>query len=899
MNVFHKVTLQSLKKNKTRTIVTIIGIMLSAAMICAVTTMFTSLQNYLYENFCYQNGSWHGSVVYADTEDLEHIQNSNEIEDLVAAPSIGYAILDEVNVSNKPYLYIYGATEGFFEMLPVKLTTGEYPKNENEIILTELLLDSGGVSYKIGDTITMEIGDRVSEGWFFGQDTKFIGWDKTAEEYEEFIGRETRTYTVVGFFGRPNVVFDDSSTAGFSAITAASAEEITSSSHYDVFFTLKNPKNTFRFMEKNGFPMQVNYDVLTSLGVSGFTDFYTVLYGLIAIVIGLIMFGSVSLIYNAFSISVSERTKQFGLLSSIGATKRQLRKMVLFEALDVSLIGIPLGIIVGISGIGITLACIGDRFSTLMDFAVPMHLHVLPMTIVSAVAIAWITVLISAWIPSRRATQISAVEAIRQTCDITINAKQSGTSRITYKLFGLPGVIASKHFKRNRKKYRTTVVSLFMSIVLFVSASAFTDYLTESAADVYDLNGFDVAYYLDPDDTRNLPVADFMEFVRSNETVTEAAYTRRDILGCFANRSDLTDEWMYDVVRSTEVEMEEDSPTEHISLAVIYVDDNTFRNFLKENNLNEQEYTNAEKPLAVAVDGITRFHIMKEKFVTTNVLKTGKAELTTEFIMPIDGYAHMETVTNPDGTRSVYYINRENSEEIVEYSEDEAIVIQTLQVGAAVYEKPWFLDTTAELILLYPDSVRQAVNPFYDNIIRDYSILIRTDNHSECFASLSESLRANGMSDNRLVDYAENEAQDRAMLTIIEVFAYGFIVLISLIAAANVFNTISTNISLRRREFAMLKSVGMSAKGFNRMMNYECLLYGTKSLLYGIPVSCAVTYLIFCTVSSGLSTGFRLPWGAIGIAVLSVFLVVSATMMYSMSKIRQENPIDALRNENL
>jgi putative ABC transport system permease protein len=137
------------------------------------------------------------------------------------------------------------------------------------------------------------------------------------------------------------------------------------------------------------------------------------------------------------------------------------------------------------------------------------------------------------------------------------------------------------------------------------------------------------------------------------------------------------------------------------------------------------------------------------------------------------------------------------------------------------------------------------------------------------------------------------------MITVINVFAYGFIILISLIAATNVFNTVSTGISLRRREFAMLKSVGMTSKGFNKMMNYECLLYGAKALLFGLPTSFIITYLIYFFVSHGAEISFVLPWSAIGIAVFSVFAVVFATMMYSMSKIKKDNPIDALKNENL
>ena len=95
----------------------------------------------------------------------------------------------------------------------------------------------------------------------------------------------------------------------------------------------------------------------------------------------------------------------------------------------------------------------------------------------------------------------------------------------------------------------------------------------------------------------------------------------------------------------------------------------------------------------------------------------------------------------------------------------------------------------------------------------------------------------------------------------------------------------------------MLRSVGMTNRGFNRMMNFECLLYGAKSLLFGIPASIGVTYLIFLSARSGMDTGFYLPWSALFIAVGSVFLVVFLSMMYSMAGIKRDNPIEAMKNE--
>ena len=146
---------------------------------------------------------------------------------------------------------------------------------------------------------------------------------------------------------------------------------------------------------------------------------------------------------------------------------------------------------------------------------------------------------------------------------------------------------------------------------------------------------------------------------------------------------------------------------------------------------------------------------------------------------------------------------------------------------------------------------------------------------------------------------AESRNSSRMMVTIVNVFSYGFIILISLIALANVFNTISTSIMLRRREFAMLKSIGLSGRGFSRMMNYESMIYGLRSLMFGIPAAILMTVWIWRVTGNAFDSGFYIPWHGVVIAVASVFIVVFATMLYATHRIRKDNPIDALRNENL
>ncbi len=897
MNVFNKVTLQSLKKNKTRTIVTIIGIILSAAMICAVTTFASSVMNYALETAIYSVGNWHGRETDTAYETYEDVRTSGDVEDAVYLQQLGYAVAEGCENEFKPYIYLLGAGKNVESVFPIHIISGNYPTSENEILLPEHLYTNGGVKYNIGDTITLELGKRMLNGYPMRQNNPCYIYENGNEilNGETLEVREIRTYAVVGFYERLNWRIEDFDAPGYTAITLADKEP-SADYLYDVYFRMDNPKEIYGFMKKMGFSGDLNTEVLMYLGTSRYDNFSTMLYSLSAIVIGLIIFGSVSLIYNAFSISVSERTKQFGLLSSVGATKKQLRRMVLFEASVVSVIGIPLGVLAGVGGIGVTLMFIGDKFRS-MGFPIDMKLSVSPISIIIAVAVAIITVLISAWIPSKRATTVSAVEAIRQNIDVK-NTKPIKTSKLTYKLFGLPGMLASKHYKRSKMKYRTKVISLFMSIVLFVSSSAFTNYLMESVSGGFGSVGHDLNVSISGDEFDNITPDELLNRMKSAKSVTDAAYAQERFINAEIKNEYLTDEGI--TFLDTNWGQSDSTSVRNMYAYISFVDDETYKALLKEYDLNEQMYMNPESPLAVVVDGITRFNNNKQKYETINFLRGDKSELISRAERRIKGYSCCGEVE--DGIVRYVKDGNDDSEDnkYLDLPIEEAYITTTLKIGKVITEKPFFISNLySRMLLIYPISFADVIFEDFDTEDNLYYYMLSSSSHAESYTAVQTILSDNGFNAKDLQNIAEMEESNRNLVTIIQVFSYGFIVLISLIAAANVFNTISTNISLRRREFAMLKSVGMTAKGFNKMMNFECLLYGSKALLLGLPVSCGITYLIYLAIMEGYETTFHLPWTAIGIAVLSVFLVVFVTMMYSMSKIKKDNPIDALKNENL
>ena len=908
MNVFSKVTLESLKKNRTRTVVTIIGIMLSAAMICASTTFVSSMQNFVLRCEIYSSGDWHGAVYDAAYKDYEDIRDSGKVSSAAYAQVLGYAKIDSAN-ERKPYLYVLGGdvASGYFKTMPVHLILGTLPKDSTEIILPEHLTSNGKVNYKLGDTVTLDVGDRTLDGRRLGQDTPVYTYDSETQveimSGERLENTEPRTYTVVGIYERPT--FEDYSAPGYTALTAADTKSADQAPIH-CYFKLHKPAGVYDFMKEMGYTQEYRYayntKVLLYSGTAPFDSFLTAFYSLAAIIIALIVFGSVSLIYNAFSISVSERTRQFGLLSSVGATRKQLRRMVLFEALAVSIVGIPLGILVGIGGIGITLLLIGDKFFSIVRVAIPMRLCVSWQAVVIAAVIALVTVLISAWIPSKRATRVSAVEAIRQSMDIKVSGRPVRTSKLAYKLFGLPGVLAGKHYKRNRKKYRTTVVSLFMSIVLFVSAAAFTDYMMESAEGGLASDQFDLIYAAESDASAAMTPDALLELLFSEPNVTGGTYTKKQFLQGDISREYVT-AMFADRFSSFGTESEDAAPKElGISGYLYFVADAEFNRLLEKYNLKEADYYDRDKPLGIALDRNIELDRRLEKYVTLDTLQGDGCVIEGLYYVEIDGYYRKDSRIDENGNKVVLYQNRDNENDIIELPYEESFAKYTLRSEKTIEEAPFFVSrsTPVAINMIYPYSMLESVIPEAAlNQFRNTEYFLTSSNHTASFENLATVLTENGLSSRQLFDYAANAETNRNVVTIIRVFAYGFIVLISLIAVANVFNTISTNISLRRREFAMLKSVGMTQKGFRRMMNYECLLYGSKALLLGLPVSCGITYLIYRAVTTAYETSFHLPWAAIGIAVLSVFLVVFATMMYAMRKVKKDNPIDALKNENL
>lgn len=910
MNILTSYTLRCLKQNRVRTLVTLIGIILSVALFTAVAEGAYSGRQYLVDVTVAENGAYHGWLDHVNPDKLEQLRQRPELEQTAELEDLGWALVgDTEHQQAYPYLHIVSMSEGFSDLVTVRLLEGRMPENEHELLISDMTEASTGVKYQVGQLVTVQAGRRVDQaGNTLDEHNPYLF------EQERLTDTEERVYTVVGVYDRFSDDVEGWDMPGSLVLTTGA-----SGPNYKFFLTMKHIDDCSEFLYScfpeialNG---GTNRDLLAYSGASANQEINAVIYGLVAILFALIFLGSVALIYNSFSISVSERTRQFGLLKSIGATKRQTRRAVLTEALLLCAAGIPAGLLLGCGGIGLTLRFLQPAFNSFVNIegidGVKIRLVLYAPALALAAGIGLLTALVSAWIPAMRATRLTPIAAIRQSADVKIKPRRVKVSKLTEKLFGFPGTLAAKNFKRSRKQYRSTVISLFMSIVLFISAFTFSDYLRKDIANSVSKSVADLLVYIQ---NPGLP-SEHGKNVERMEALAERLRSAEHIeaVSCAEYRSlDLLIPEQYMSAEAVASDFTQENGVFHLVRTVYFLREEEYRALCAETGADPEAreavaYVN--ETLVLREDGNTVFRLCPllraERLPIPVATETVKELEGMVYVGPhyddgaddnapptVAGYEFVpEERCGPDGMYS--------QDDVVILSREEATEQRELTVGGILRERP-LPSRGNELSLYLPASCMGTEIP-EDPGAQFVQLFIRAPQHEAAMTSVQDAINALGRGDLFYVhDTRSGQESNHSLLLVLNVFTFGFIILISLIAAANVFNTISTNVALRRREFATLKSVGMGNRAFGRMMRFECLLYGAKALLWGLPVSVGVSWLIWKVVDQGFGQGpFRLPWTAMGIAAGSVFLVVFATMFYATWKIKKDNPIDALKQETL
>ena len=669
--------MQNLKLNKKRTVVTIIGIALSVALICAVTTFAVSFQQAMVNREIKTSGNRYININEINRDDLKDIENNSKVEQVTYNQEIGYVQLENSENEYKPYGYIEALDEKALNNMGLRLTEGRLPENENEILIPEHLESNGHIKYNIGDKIIFTVGNRVSEGYKLNQSIPY--------------------YT----------------------------EE-------DIKFQLEN-------------------NMLTEENMS-------------------------------------------------------------------SLI---------------------DNFNLVLVISWP--------AILIAIFISIIMIIISLVRPSIRAGRISPIDAIREKSDIKITNRQlkkqkkNGNKikeyKITKKLFGIEGVIARKNFNRSKKKYRTTIFSIFLSIVLFISMSSIMDSLFSVSSLRVQEMGYNLRVYSGT----------------GNKTEAE---------DYFAKIGKLDGIKEYAIISTAEIGINQD---------IINPDSSFYSDIIYLYALNDECYNNYIKELGLQYDNIKDKAILYD----TRVMRVQQDNKIRRFD------CNLLNINEGD------YIDYGTLDENHNLHVDGKI-----QIGVRTTTLPMdsiFADNTSPVLIVS--------NEFIKNF--DYTVDTMYIDAEDPYELQNEIANIDYDNNGNIYNFEEQERANNNLSLIISIFLYGFIAVISVIGITNIFNTIATNMALRGREFAILKSIGMTDKEFKRMINYESFIYGLKALIFGLPVGVLLSYLIYNITGTVYEQEYHLPLRAIIISIIFVFVIIFITMQYSARKTKNQNIIETIKKENI
>ena len=855
MKILNNLTIKHLKANKKRTIVTIIGIILSTALMVGIGLLFSTVRDNSVKMIIENNGDHH-AVIEVEKNKLDFISKNDSVSKYKYKSSLGYSLYEGITNEYKPYINVLTASKEYLEDL--KLIEGRLPNNENEIIISEHLETNGEVKLNVGDKIKLNIGDRISkEGILLGDspyafeytcDENNVCTENVDEKTESLINTKEKEYTIVGIIKRD--ILEDYSNPGYSAFTVSEPSEMLM-----VYVNYKNVKDTYKNSQiiaqnlgykpvnDSNYYHEVNYNdnLLAFSGVSNYSNMIDSMAWVIIIILSLVSIACIIVIYNSFAISVMERKKQFGLFSSIGATQKQLRHTVFFEAFIVGIIGIPLGVASAYLGIGIVLMIVNKLLPNMFDF--PLALATYPLFIIIPIIFMIITILVSAFLPARSASRVSPIEAIRLNDDIKIKSKKLKTPRII-KLFGVEGEIAYKNMKRNKKKYRITIISLFISIVLFVSFSSLLKYGLTSAYDFTELPKYEYAASFSSDKKESIDSI-INQVLKIDGIKKYSVYNQTNFL---TDNNDYFNKEVLDMENTT---------NDRISVNVLSLDNKSYEEYKKQIGLS------TDQPIL------------------------------------LNTYSYIEYTNNSRKQITVTPYNKISSLEIKTYDEKNNFKLDNIYSTSIL---PFGIEETylGTMTIIVNEETYNKLN-IDDNYYS--SMYLLADNYDEFDKLLDSESKENILTDDVSV-YTINIKKELQLLSnivfVIKLLLYGFISLVTLIGVTSVINTINTSIALRKKEFAVLRSIGLTPRGFNKMMLFECLFFGLKSLLYGLPVSFIVIYLFHLSFNGIVSfDSMLIPYGSILLAIFGVFIIVLISMWYATIRIKKDNILDAIREENI
>lgn len=949
MNLMKTLTLKNLKLNRKRTIVTIVGIILATALLSALVTLVSSFQYSMIEYQKQKGGDFHVKFSNVKMSELSEFKNNRNIESTFETMGMGFAKLDGCKNEYKPYAYVMATDEAGFEKGCFNLIEGRMAKNEDEIVIPRHLKTNGRIDIKVGDEITLDIGKR------YDSNTESVIWENIAYEHEAetLTDTVTKRYKVVGIMERPGYGMEDYSAAGYTFVTysdelaaidngtksevneadttltvysrytqkalrnkdAVTADIIgvdeklfEKSNNSSVEMSAEESDRFLKEMENAKYDIYINRFLISYECVFPIDGTFKALFTVAAVVALIIILTSVYCIKNSFNISITEKIRQYGMLASVGATRRQIKSSVKTEAAMLGVVGIPVGTMSGILASFILVKVVNALSAGWLNFALSFHTS-LPALIL-AVILSIATIYFSATGSARRAARVTPLEAIRNTKEIKIKSAKLKTPAIIGRIWGIGGVISYKNIKRNKKKYRTTVTSIVICSVTFIVIS----YFMSMAFSVVGMSYASVDYNIGINMSckKDLDIEKLSELLSGIEgakdylvgagyyfDVDKPEYTKEYGEYCgqlYDDREDVSQEFFITVLNDKSYDKyASDAGVKNADTGAILVNKCTFDVY----NEKSSKYVKEEMELYKYKAGDTiecGYNVYDDASSDDNAAE-GDTESSTDDNNAVEGDTESGTEDNSG------YVDEETINNGVRKTVDVTIagVTDKVPTGYKGYGNTTllFMNQKGFESLWADGKSGNELKPGHASYSA-YVVAENADEYQDTFEKETEGNTEYSQISFYVSNLDKEMRDEKSLFTLLGVFAYGLIVVIALIGITNIINTLSTGMELRSREFATLRSIGMTDKQFAGMVRLESVFISVKALVIGVPLGILISYLL-CVMMNRMDDAiiYEPPYKAIILCIVVVIMLIYAIMKLSMTKLRHNNIIETIKNENL
>lgn len=885
MSITKKLALRHLKQNKTRSVLTVLGITISVVMLTVIFTCATSFAHYYGERAINTNGNWHFFVKTDYESAKKYLLSDSSLKDIgfekdLSSEEQSYKIYsDKANYLRTGTIY-QGDAQYIKDTVTCKYD-GALPKSDNEIMVEQSLIKNNGLELKIGDEIKIAVGSRLKGDFVI---LPVMGDYQFGERFEK---EKDETFKVVGILHnnepteRGAIIRGMSDLKSKNLVAYGKIKKVTPFSYikingiYDKFgFTKK--KRAFNVGENTGF---LNSRLAFSIDKNDLPQVLK-LTAIGIVVFAVIFVSSFAMIYNSFALSVGEQIKYLGMLSSVGATRKQKKKTLYFEGAILGGIGIILGIALGLlttfisqSAMNAKIASIMEGYNNNIKYSTHISLWVLCLIVI----LAALTVFVSIISPVQKAARITAIDAIRKTDEIKRKGKIR-TPFIITKLFGFEGDIAFKNLRRNGRKSRTIIACICICAVLFLSCNYFCETFKEASNLDYEIP-YQIMYQYSAESKAQLEKA--RNYLKTNKRVKrfysiwEAWYSilRGDINPYDNSR-------LYDMSFQNEsifVDKYKFIATQDITYTAHLLDDEDFNALCKKNGIDYKKYYSPDKDgsiKTIVINGIDR---NDEPIFNNNLLgKTiGCYDIDsekTERENKLDENGNQVYFYYKTGCTSIYKFC-----DFIKYDKDNPIC-NLDSSGVAFYAPKCVYDK-------YSDD---------DSFYFDYGI--ETDEPYKVEKELKDYLSENE-ADGDVYNNYNWMMKEKSIISAVQFLSYAFILLITLITVFNIINTMTAQIAGRKKELAMLKSVGMTPKEFKKTLIFESMFYGLFGLLFGVPLSLVINRVVGYIISKDNPIPFSVNIWLYLIACVAVFVIIGLTMIYSLKLIKNNSIIDSLKDD--